>query len=425
MAIINGGYKEYRLDNGLVVALQKTPSRTLTAMLRMNYGGYHEKEGEEGLAHFLEHCLCMGGTQQHSPAEIDLIQGMFGHSNADTSLERTRFHAASMSSDFKNILDFLVQTVFYPRFDVERVNAEREVVLREISDCKSRADYTINREFGRIFYRNHPINKFLLGKEENIKSLSIDKLKEFYNRGYHPNNADLIIVGDIPEQAIETITEYFGNLIPGQNTKIDFPVLPHLTDKMIVKRHTRENINVDNPSESSADIYLASDAPLKSSPDFYSFAILTNILGGDRNSRLFHAFRTKKGLAYNVKSSYYQDYNAPSFRVNSAVSAQRIDEAIATIFDEILLLKERNIEEEELARIKKLAQFCHASHSETNAGHVAAIADMLDDGRTPDEILARYEGVTVEQVRDVANRYLPDRETGKYLLYILNPVSDK
>src|SRR3989344_2060920 len=100
MTIINGNYQEYKLNNKLVVALQNTSTQTIAAKLRVNYGSSHEEEGEEGMAHFLEHCLVTGGSSKFDPIEADKIRGLFGYSNACTNIGRTLFVGEMLAEDF-------------------------------------------------------------------------------------------------------------------------------------------------------------------------------------------------------------------------------------------------------------------------------------------------------------------------------------
>ena len=160
MAIINGGYKEYKLDNGLVVALQNTPTQTVASKLRVNYGSSHERQGEEGLAHYLEHCLVTGGSAKYDPVQADEIKGSFGFSNAFTNIGRTFFVGQMLSEDLKSWMDYTSDHVLRPRFDKDRIDGERERVLREISDAKSNPTYPANQEFNNVFYRGHPKGRF-------------------------------------------------------------------------------------------------------------------------------------------------------------------------------------------------------------------------------------------------------------------------
>ncbi len=267
MTIINGRYREYKLDNGLVIALQNTPTQTIAAKLRINYGSSHERDGEEGLAHFLEHCLVTGGSQKYDPLSADNIRGSFGYSNAFTNIGRTFFLGQMLKEDLRTWLDYTSDHILRPRFDKERVNGERERILREISDSKSNSTYLANQEFNAAFYRGHPKGKFIFGSEEVVKNVNLEKISAFHSRGYHPNNMDLIIVGGLPENIEESIAQYFGSIPVGENTRKKFPEITPLQGKTILHRPAPESYNADNPSESSAQLALACTFPSESHPD--------------------------------------------------------------------------------------------------------------------------------------------------------------
>ena len=205
MGIIKGNYREYRLKNGLVVALQNTPTRTIAAKLRVNYGSSNELDGEEGMAHFLEHCLVTGGSQKYTPQAADKIREYFGSSNAFTNAGKTFFVADFLAEYMGRWLNYVSDHVLRPRFDEERVNAERERVLREIADSKSSPKHLINIEFNTLFYRSHPKGRFVLGKEEVVRNADYNNICSFNERGFYPNNMDLILVGGLPANIEELI----------------------------------------------------------------------------------------------------------------------------------------------------------------------------------------------------------------------------
>ena len=124
MTIINGGYREFKLDNGLVVALQKTPTQTVAAKLRVNYGSSHEREGEEGLAHYLEHCLVTGGSSKYNPISADEIRGTFGYSNAFTNIGRTFFVGQMLTEDLETWMDYISDHVLRPGFDKDSYSCQ-------------------------------------------------------------------------------------------------------------------------------------------------------------------------------------------------------------------------------------------------------------------------------------------------------------
>lgn len=267
MALINGSYQEYKLDNRMVVALQNTPTQTISTKLRINFGPVHEKEGEEGMVHFLEHCLVTGGSVKYDPLVADEIRGFFGYSNASTNIGRVQFIGQILYEDFEKWLDYTSDHVFRPRFDKERVEGERKRVLREIADAKSEPIYNVNMELSNLFYQGHPKGIFTLGKEGVVQNADVNKLKEVYSRGFYPNNAELILVGRIPDNIRELIEKYFGPIQKGADTRIKFPKGIPLQGKRIIHRFAPEKYNSENPTESSAQLLFAFKGPAGTHPE--------------------------------------------------------------------------------------------------------------------------------------------------------------
>lgn len=422
MAVLNTGYRQYELDNGLVVALQNTPTQTIAAELRVNYGPSHERKGEEGVAHFLEHCLFSGGSKKYDPAQADEIRGLFGFSNSSTSIGRTLFFGSMLAEYLENWLDYTSSHVFTPRFDETRVNGERGRVLSEISDAKSNPMYLTNTEFNAIFYRGHPKGRFGLGKEEVVKNADLKKISAFHSRGYHPNNMDLIVVGCLPNNAEELIKKYFGSQPRGKNTRKEFPQLAPLQGSTILHKPAPERINVDNPEESSAQIFLACIGPVISHPDEYATRTMSEILGGDPNSLLFKSIGLKKGLAYYIETLSNGEYNAGELQITANVPAKRLEEVVECIFEEIGRMKTQRVGEESIERIRRAAKYNLAIIFESNQGHISTIGIHLDYGLTPEKFMDGWNSVTPEKVQEVANKYLPDKAKGNYILYIRDPL---
>jgi len=425
MTIINGNYKENKLDNGLVVALQNTPTQTIASKFRINFGSYHEEKGEEGMAHFLEHCLCTSGSEKYTPIQADKIRRSFGFFNATTTIGRTFLVGQMLTEEFENWLDYLSSQIFHPRFDVERVEGERKRVLREIADNKSSFIYEIDKAIDKVFYRGHPKQISTLGNEEVIKNVTISKLKEFYSCGFHPNNIEFIAAGGLPENSEELVKKYFGIAPKGNETRVKFPELKPLEEKAIFHRYAPERCNSENPQESSGQLFLMTACPGDGHPDEYAIRAMSLLLGGDTNSFLYQNIGLKKGLAYNVSSSYNGFYNCGELKINADIPAIKIDESVDAIFEEIERIKNKKVSEFEVERIKKIAKYNIAKSFETNEGHISAIELKLDEGFTPETHLRKYDEVTPEKIQYVANKYLPDKENGKYILYIGDPLKQK
>lgn len=422
MTVINGGYKQYELDNGLVVALQNTPTQTVAGKLRVNFGSSHEKSGEEGMAHFLEHCLVTGGSKKYDPVTADEIRDSFGFSNAATNIGRTFFWGNMLTEDLDSWLSYVSDHTLNPRFDKERVNGERERVLREISDSKSNSTYLANQEFNDVFYRGHPKGMPTLGKEKVVKNANLTQIADFHSRGFHPNNMDIILVGGLPDSIEEAVHQYFGTMPRGNNTRKDFPEIKPFIGQKIIHRTATERYNADNPQESSAQLLLASTFPSEPHPDEYAIKTMSTILGGGTNSFLFQNMGLKKGLAYNVNTSYTGYYNCGEWNANANVPANRIDEAVDTLFEEIERIKTYRVSEATVNRIKRNAKYNLAKTFESNEGHISAIEGKLDSRLTPESYMEGWNQVTPERVQEVANKYLPNKTKGNYVLYIGDPL---
>ena len=148
---------------------------------------------------------------------------------------------------------------------------------------------------------------------------------------------------------------------------------------------------------------------------------MSQILGGS-NSTLFHNVGLKKGLAYSIGTTCSSNYNCGELSVGANVPVKRIDEAVDAIFEKMGRMKTELVKEEVVERIKKGVKFGIAQNYETNDGHISAIEYILDEGLIPDVYIKGYNEVTPEKVQEVANKYLPDKEDGKYVLCISDPL---
>lgn len=426
MATINGNYREFRLDNGLFVALQETPTQTVSGRLRVWHGALNEHPGEEGLAHFLEHTLITGGSQKYDPEKADQIRGTFGSFNAYTGLERTFFPVDMLAEDSQLFLEYVSDIAFNPRFEASRVEEERQRVLREIADRKSNPAFKDRKAYGEAFFgENSPHTYFILGSEAVVGSASIDALRGFHERGYHPNNMDLILVGALPTNIEDLVQENFCSFQSGDGKKVEFPRNPQLYGAKILHTHAPELYNHENPEKSSAHLGISLVAPTETDEDSYVVNMLVNILGEGANSRLFTGISQRKGLAYEVSAEYDHINNKGGIYICGSVHSLRVDEAIDAIFEEMAKLRTDLVSQDSLERLKRNYRYKIAKTFETNADHVNAIELRMDTGLTPEYHLERMEAVTPEKIREAAVKYLPQNRTdGKYVLSLRDPLKN-
>ncbi len=425
MSISKRGYKEYTLDNGLVVALQNIPTSIVSAELLVEIGPLNERKGEEGISHFLEHCLYFGGSEKYSPVEADQVRAYFGvfeSFQAFTSTSMISFIGHFLKEHSEIWLDYIADHAFRPRLNLSRVESEREIVLGEIHDEKSSPDYSSDEEFKDLFYRGHPKGISIFGKEEVIAQLNVSKLAEFHSRGFKPNNLRLIMAGGLPNNIEKIIDKYFGKVPAGNFCKKDFDLIKPLKEKNIVSRYSPELVNPENVKQSSAKLTLASICPPESSSEIYALKALAQILGGGTNSLLHYNLRLDKRLAYYIGTYYNGDDNCGELRTVGDVPAKKICESIDAIFEEFDSLKNKKVSSQVLDGIKNGARYYIQKARESNVDCLEFVQSKLFTQLTHEAYLTGHNKLTPKKIQEVANKYLPDRENGKYVLYIRDPL---
>lgn len=418
-------FKNYKLDNGLVVALQNTPTRTVAGELRMHYGVLDEREDEKGLSHFLEHWLCNGGSKKLKEDEEEYFRDSIGELGAYTTVARVFFVAGMLPEDLENWLKYVSSSLFNPKFSKKVFEGEKKRVLRELGDKKSNDRFKGLNELDSLFYKDHPRGVSIVGGEEIVKNVDLEKLISFYKRGYYPNNADLILVGGIPKNIESLIEKNFGSFSPGRNTRKTFPPIEPLKKKEIIHVPCKSRINEDNPENSSAEIVIKYNGPVSWEKDDYSTKVMNQIFGGGgRYSRLINRLGLEEGLAYEINSFGSCVYNAAEMGVRAVVPAKNIGSAIKIIFEEMDRMKTEKVNKRKIEAVRKKIRYNQIKESESPVGNLAVIESYLDEGITSEKVLEGFDKVTPESVLEAARKYLPDRVNGKYILYVEDPFPE-
>jgi predicted Zn-dependent peptidase len=406
--------------------LQETPTQTIGGRLRVSFGALNEKPGEEGLAHFLEHNLMTGGSSKYEPEESDQVRNIFGSYNAFTGLEETTFPVDMLAEDLGLYLNFVSDIAFNPLLNPERFEEERNRILRETADAKGKPDFIDNNAYHEAFFgENDPRTYFILGEEDVIGSVTPDKLREFHSRGYGASNMDLILVGALPDNIEDLIKDNFEGRESGENTRFKFPRNSPLEGIVTIHSPAPEIFNEDRPYESSAQLDISLFASTRSDPDSYAVQMLSDILGGDANSRLFQRVSQRMGLAYGFRSAYHGAKNEGAIYSGGSIKAERSNEVIDAVFDEMRILREDLVPNEVLDRNKRIARYNVLKNFESNKGHANAIGIKYDRGITTEDHLEKYGAVTPQDVHEVANKYLPsNREHGKYVMMLRDPLKN-
>ena len=205
---------KFVLSNGLTVILEENSSSPVTSVnVWVKTGSTCETDGEYGLAHVHEHML-FKGTEKRAVGEIaKTVEAGGGDINAFTSFDETVYYVVSASRFLKSTLDILADAMQNSTFDPAELGKELEVVQEEIRRSEDTPGRILNHKLFSTAYDEHPYKKPIIGTKESVDSFTREKVLNFYNKWYTPQNMVLVIVGDFKSKDITpTIEKTFGKL---------------------------------------------------------------------------------------------------------------------------------------------------------------------------------------------------------------------
>jgi predicted Zn-dependent peptidase len=433
------GAELYEFPNGFRLAWLETPSDTVFANLRVNHGALHENEGEEGIAHFLEHLLIEAGTKKYSPAEQAKKRGRFGYSNAMTSRDRTIIPFGMISSDLEDYLDMVSEMAFYPRLDEKAIEQQKGVVLREIARRKGAPDFDdIVKFYWPSLARDRDHTYFVLGDEEVIKNVSKQELKEFHERGYSPNNMILMLAGNLPDNLVDRVEKYFGGESFGKGSPIEFSEVEMLDKKSVRHSFSEDLLNRDNPKCSNSHLMVGFVVPDENHKDSAALDVCSEAFGRSYTNGLKKRIRSEEGISYDIGSSYSGQQKFGSFNIQGKVDSRRQEKALEIIFEEMDKMKSSLLEEDEILRAKRRAAY-RAANGLSNSMYSRLVGvdpvnvnavmkiDYDLEGRIPvKKKLIQIDNLKPEEVRKVSESYFPlNIEDGRYVMLLRDPLKER
>lgn len=391
----------FTLDNGMqVVVVPNHRAPIVTHMVWYKVGAADESAGESGNAHFLEH-LMFKGTKTLAPGEFSrIIQLNGGRENAFTSQDYTAYFQTIARDRLEIMMKHEADRMSNLVLTDEVVLPERDVVVEE---RRSRTD---NNPSAKLFetmqaalYLNHPYRLPVIGWQHEINALNTETALAFYRKWYAPNNAILIVAGDVTAAEVRPLAEKYYGVIPSKSVpervRIEEP--PQTSARRVI----HESPRVRQPL--LAISYLAPSYRGGATEHAYALQVLDEVLSGGSTSRLYKSLVVEKKLAVSVGSRYsasaldlsdFNFYASPK----PGVEIEALEEALRA---EIAVVLENGITDKELASAKrrKRAGSVYARDDLGTAPRV--IGTSLATGRTIEEIESwpdLIDGVTREQV---------------------------
>jgi predicted Zn-dependent peptidase len=401
--------KRYTCQNGVRIVLENIPTvRSVAIGVWIGTGSRDENQKNNGISHFLEH-MFFKGTKTRSAREIaESFDSIGGQVNAFTSKEYTCYYAKVLDTHAQYALDVLADMFFNSTFVDEELKKEKNVVLEEIKMYEDTPDDIVHDLLSKAIYEDHPLGYPILGTEETLNTFTGDKLKEYIQERYTPENVVISIAGNITDSFIQEVEKYFGSYEGTSRESIENKPVFHM-NQISRKKETEQ-----------AHLCIGFDGLKVGHKDIYSLIILNNILGGSMSSRLFQEVREQRGLAYSVFSYHTAYQDSGMVTIYGGTGAKQLNTLFETIQETLEKLKQDGITEKELQNTKEQLKGSLMLSLESTNSRMSRNGKnelLLKRHRSLDEIIEQIDQVTEQSVNTMGNAIFTDH----YSVSLISP----
>ena len=421
----------FTLANGLVVVVipdHRTP--VVTQMIWYKVGSADETAGKSGLAHFLEH-LMFKGTSKHPAGEFSqTVLRVGGNENAFTSTDYTGYFQRVPSEELGRMMEFEADRMTGLVLKDENVLPERDVVLEEFNmRVANNPEARLTEQIMAALYLNHPYGRPVIGWRQEIENLDREDALAFYRRFYAPNNATLVIAGDVEANDVRPMVERTFGAVPAQPAIPARRLRPQEPEPAAARTVTLSDPRVEQPG--LRRYYLVPSAATAAAEESAALDVLAQLMGGGNNSYLYRRLVVDHPLAVTAGASYQgTSLDATQFAISASPRPGVEFSQIEQVIDEVIAdIGQRPIRAEDLERVKTqlIAESIYAQDNQATLarwyGGALTTGLSIEDIRSwPDRIRA----VTAEQVRQAAQKWLDKkRSVTGYLIKDATPKNEE
>lgn len=397
-------YQHFTLDNGLKVYVHEDHSTPLAAVnILYNVGAKDEDENKTGFAHLFEH-LMFGGSK-HVASYDEPLQNVGGENNAFTSNDITNYYITLPAVNIETAFWLESDRMLSLSFDPEVLEVQRSVVIEEF---KQRY---LNQPYGDVWLKLRPLAYSVhsykwptIGKEiSHIENATMQDVKDFFFKYYIPNNAFLVVAGNVKTENIKVLVEkWFGPIPAGKPYNRNLPVEPVQTSPR------RMELEANVPLDAIYKVYHTCG---KLSPEYYASDLLSDILGRGKSSRLYEKLVKEKKIFNSINAHLSGSFDPGLLiidgKLNEGVSIETGEQEILKIVDEIC---KNEVPVEDLTKVKNQAEasIVFEQVELSNRALNLAIAAMLGDPELVNKDAENIQKVTAAEIKTVANKILKE-----------------
>lgn len=406
------------LENGLtVLTLPFKLIPKVSIQLWYNVGSKDEKSGQKGIAHLIEHMI-FKGTATLSECDINLItHKLSGYCNAFTSYDYTGYLFDFPTQHWHEALPIMADCMRNCTFKQEFLNSELKAVIQELKMYKDNYTASLIENLISTTFQDHPYHHPIIGYKQDLWSLTRDSLINFYNHHYIPNNATLVVVGDVDhEQVLELAKRNFGHIKPNWNyKKEEFYHSPDLKSYQVKLYRDVKQSNV----------IMSWTIPGLSNKKSYLFDIASRVIGAGKGSSLYKKFVNEYELVTELESFVDELFEYGLFNIYfKPKNTEDIDKIINLINKELINIID-TLEDSDINRAVKKTETDYLSLIENNSNQAYEIAKYFlatgDEQYFSNYTLYKKDNLK-QEVKEFISQYLiPNISNTGYIL----PIKEK
>lgn len=390
-------YRVHTLYNGIRLIHKHTDSQVTHLGITIDVGSRDEERQENGMAHFIEHCIFKGTKKRSSSRILSRIDGVGGELNAYTTKEETAVFCTFLSKHYERATELLSDIIFNSVFPDKELDKEKSVIIEEINSYEDSPMELIYDEFESLVFGDTGLGRMILGTEKKVKSFSSSQVMDFIKKNWATNLIVISTVGDIKfEKWVRLIEKFFGYIPPKP-----------------INRQRKENYNyIPQHKELNRDTYQAHIMIGCPCYDYTSekkvaFSLLNNVLGSSAmNSYLNMNVREKYGFTYLIESSYNAYSDNGIFQIYAGTDEQYIDKTLSLIKKGLQRFVDKRLTQSQIHKAKEQLKGQLSIQNDYNREEMLAIGKSLlnyNHVQSLEETFSDIDSISAEDILEVAS----------------------
>jgi predicted Zn-dependent peptidase len=406
-------FNRFTLDNGLRVLVHEDHT-TPMAVLNILYdvGARDEEEGRTGFAHLFEH-LMFGGSV-NIPSYDEPLQRVGGQNNAFTSNDITNYYITLPADNIETAFWLESDRMLSLAFSEKSLETQRNVV------CEEFKQRYLNQPYGDVWlklrplaYQQHPYRWATIGQDlAQIENAKMDDVKAFFKKHYNPQNAIMVVGGNVNTDQVKQLAEkWFGSIPAGEKYVRNLPLEPEQSEARTLR------VNAKVPLDS---IYIAFKMPARLDPDYQVFDLLSDILSQGESSRLYQRLVKEKQLFSDINAYITASLDEGLFVVDGRlIQGVTMEAAEAAIWVELQEMAQKPVASTELTKVKNKTEsiFAFSQMNLLDKAMNIAFYELLGDADALNYEMDKYLAVNEVQIQNAASRTFVKQKSSTLYYY--------